>query len=61
MVAVKVSVKHLLINWWGNLFAEKLLDYEMASNVGNGNGRLVLGLRCSLFQSFQPGDSTEKI
>jgi hypothetical protein len=29
--------------------------------VGNGNGRLVLGLRCSLFQSFQPGDSTEKI
>ncbi len=29
--------KHLLIDWrWGEAyFAEKLLDYEMASNVGN--------------------------
>jgi deoxyribodipyrimidine photo-lyase len=29
--------KHLLIDWrWGEAyFAEKLLDYEMSSNVGN--------------------------
>ena len=33
----EVLCKHLLIDWrlGGAYFAEKLLDYEMASNVGN--------------------------
>jgi len=36
MVAASFLTKHLLIDWkWGeSYFAEKLLDYEMASNVG---------------------------
>jgi len=36
MVVASFLSKHLLIDWrWGeNYFAEKLLDYEMASNVG---------------------------
>jgi deoxyribodipyrimidine photo-lyase len=37
MVVASFLCKHLLIEWqWGEAyFAEKLLDYEMASNVGN--------------------------
>ena len=37
MVVASFLCKHLLINWqWGEAyFAEKLLDYELASNVGN--------------------------
>ena len=37
MIAASFLCKHLLINWqWGEAyFAEKLLDYELASNVGN--------------------------
>jgi len=37
MVVASFLCKHLLINWqWGEgYFAEKLLDYELASNVGN--------------------------
>jgi deoxyribodipyrimidine photo-lyase len=37
MVTASFLVKHLLIDWrWGEAyFAEKLQDYEMASNVGN--------------------------
>jgi deoxyribodipyrimidine photo-lyase len=37
MVAASFLCKHLLINWqWGEAyFAEKLLDFELASNVGN--------------------------
>lgn len=40
MVVASFLSKHLLIDWrWGETyFAEKLLDYEMASNVGAGNG-----------------------
>ncbi|HMI03012.1 MAG TPA: deoxyribodipyrimidine photo-lyase [Pedobacter sp.] len=36
MVAASFLTKHLLVDWrWGEAyFAEKLLDYEMASNVG---------------------------
>jgi len=36
MVVASFLTKHLLVDWrWGELyFAEKLLDYEMASNVG---------------------------
>ena len=37
MVVGSFLCKHLLIDWrWGEAyFAEKLLDYEMSSNVGN--------------------------
>ncbi len=37
MITASFLVKHLLIDWrWGEAyFAEKLLDYELASNVGN--------------------------
>lgn len=37
MVVASFLCKHLLINWqWGEAyFAEKLLDYELAANVGN--------------------------
>jgi deoxyribodipyrimidine photo-lyase len=37
MVVASFLCKHLLIEWqWGEAyFAEKLLDYEMAANVGN--------------------------
>ncbi|WP_316635726.1 deoxyribodipyrimidine photo-lyase [uncultured Flavobacterium sp.] len=37
MVTASFLCKHLLINWqWGEAyFAEKLLDFELASNVGN--------------------------
>ncbi|RYD56901.1 MAG: deoxyribodipyrimidine photo-lyase [Sphingobacteriales bacterium] len=37
MITASFLVKHLLIDWrWGEAyFAEKLLDYDMASNVGN--------------------------
>lgn len=37
MVVASFLCKHLLINWqWGETyFAEKLLDFELASNVGN--------------------------
>lgn len=37
MVVASFLCKHLLISWqWGEAyFAEKLLDYELASNVGN--------------------------
>jgi mannitol/fructose-specific phosphotransferase system IIA component (Ntr-type) len=37
MVVASFLCKHLLINWQGEAyFAEKLLDYEMSSNVGIG-------------------------
>ena len=37
MLVASFLCKHLLIDWrWGEAyFAEKLLDYELASNVGN--------------------------
>lgn len=37
MVVASFLCKHLLINWqWGEAyFAEKLLDFELASNIGN--------------------------
>ena len=37
MVVASFLIKHLLIQWqWGEAyFAEKLLDYELSSNVGN--------------------------
>lgn len=57
MTAASFLVKHLLIDWrWGEAyFAEKLLDYELASN--NGNWQWVAGCGCDAapyFRIFNP-------
>ena len=49
--------KHLLIDWrWGEAyFAEKLLDYEMASNVGNWQWAAGSGVDAApYFRIFNP-------
>jgi len=57
MVAASFLVKHLLIDWrWGEAyFAEKLLDFELASN--NGNWQWAAGCGCDAapyFRIFNP-------
>jgi deoxyribodipyrimidine photo-lyase len=57
MVVASFLCKHLLISWqWGEAyFAEKLLDYELASNVGNW--QWVAGTGCDAapyFRVFNP-------
>ena len=57
MIVASFLCKHLLINWqWGEAyFAEKLLDYELASNVGNW--QWVAGTGCDAapyFRVFNP-------
>lgn len=63
MVAAGFLTKHLLIDWrWGEAwFAEKLLDYELASN--NGNWQWVAGSGCDAapyFRIFNPVIQAEK-
>ena len=56
MIVASFLCKHLLIDWrWGEAyFAQNLLDYEMASNVGNNAmGRQVLVLMSDLISNFQ--------
>ncbi|HEX2608585.1 MAG TPA: deoxyribodipyrimidine photo-lyase [Flavisolibacter sp.] len=57
MITASFLVKNLLIDWrWGEAyFAEKLLDYELASN--NGNWQWVAGCGCDAapyFRVFNP-------
>ena len=57
MVTASFLCKHLLIDWrWGEAyFAEKLLDFELASN--NGNWQWVAGCGCDAapyFRVFNP-------
>lgn len=57
MIAASFLVKHLLIDWrWGEAwFAQKLLDYELASN--NGNWQWAAGTGCDAapyFRIFNP-------
>ena len=57
MVVASFLCKHLLIDWrWGEAyFAEKLLDYELASN--NGNWQWAAGTGCDAapyFRVFNP-------
>ncbi len=57
MVTASFLCKHLLIDWrWGEAyFAEKLLDYELASN--NGNWQWAAGTGCDAapyFRIFNP-------
>ncbi|MCF8235925.1 MAG: DNA photolyase family protein [Bacteroidales bacterium] len=63
MIAGSFLVKHLLIDWrWGETyFAEKLLDYEQASNVGNW--QWVAGSGCDAapyFRIFNPLTQQQK-
>jgi len=55
--------KHLLIDWrWGeSYFAEKLMDYEMASNVGNWQWVAGCGVDAApYFRIFNPTDQIKK-
>jgi len=57
MVVASFLCKHLLIDWrWGEAyFAEKLLDYEMASTVGNWQWAAGTGVDAApYFRIFNP-------
>ncbi len=63
MVAASFLAKHLLIDWrWGEAwFAEKLLDFELASN--NGNWQWAAGCGCDAapyFRVFNPEAQLKK-
>ena len=63
MVVASFLVKHLLIDWrWGEAyFAQKLLDYELASN--NGNWQWAAGSGCDAapyFRIFNPSEQQRK-
>lgn len=63
MIVASFLVKHLLIDWrWGEAyFAEKLLDYELASN--NGNWQWSAGCGCDAvpyFRVFNPYEQQAK-
>jgi len=63
MITASFLTKHLLIDWrWGEAyFAQKLLDYELASN--NGNWQWAAGCGCDAapyFRIFNPYTQTKK-
>lgn len=63
MVVASFLTKHLLTDWrWGeSYFAEKLLDYELASN--NGNWQWAAGCGCDAapyFRIFNPTEQQKK-
>jgi deoxyribodipyrimidine photo-lyase len=63
MITASFLVKHLLIDWrWGEAyFAEKLLDFDLASN--NGNWQWVAGCGCDAapyFRVFNPDTQTKR-
>lgn len=63
MITASFLCKHLLIDWrWGEAyFAEKLLDYDLALNVGNW--QWVAGTGCDsapYFRIFNPTAQTER-
>ncbi|HKK12079.1 MAG TPA: deoxyribodipyrimidine photo-lyase, partial [Flavobacteriaceae bacterium] len=63
MVVGSFLCKHLLIDWrWGEAyFAEKLHDYEMASNVGNWQWVAGCGVDAApYFRIFNPTSQIEK-
>lgn len=63
MVVGSFLCKHLLIDWrWGEAyFAEKLLDYEMSSNVGNWQWVAGCGVDAApYFRIFNPTTQVEK-
>src|SRR6056297_1290158 len=63
MIVASFLTKHLLIDWrWGeSYFAEKLLDYELASN--NGGWQWAAGSGCDAapyFRIFNPWRQAER-
>lgn len=63
MVVGSFLCKHLLIDWrWGEAyFAEKLLDYEMSSNIGGWQWVAGSGVDAApYFRIFNPSSQTEK-
>jgi deoxyribodipyrimidine photo-lyase len=63
MIVASFLTKHLLIDWrWGEAhFAEKLLDFELASN--NGGWQWAAGCGCDAapyFRIFNPAEQTKK-
>ncbi len=63
MVAASFLCKHLLVHWsWGEAyFAEKLLDYDMASNVGNWQWVAGCGVDAApYFRIFNPAEQLKK-
>lgn len=63
MIVASFLTKHLLIDWrWGErYFAEKLLDFELASNVGGWQWAASSGCDAApYFRIFNPESQTEK-
>ena len=63
MLVASFLCKHLLIDWrWGeSYFAEKLLDYEMSSNVGNWQWAAGSGVDAApYFRIFNPMTQVDK-
>lgn len=63
MLVASFLCKHLLIDWrWGEAyFAEKLLDYEMSSNVGNWQWAAGSGVDAApYFRIFNPTTQVDK-
>jgi deoxyribodipyrimidine photo-lyase len=63
MLTASFLCKHLLIDWrWGEAyFAEKLLDYEMSSNVGNWQWAAGSGVDAApYFRIFNPMTQIDK-
>lgn len=63
MITASFLCKHLLIDWrWGEAyFAEKLLDYEQSSNVGNWQWAAGSGVDAApYFRIFNPTEQTKK-
>ena len=63
MIVASFLTKHLLIDWrWGEAyFAEKLLDYELASNNGGWQWAAGTGTDAQpYFRIFNPYSQTDK-
>jgi deoxyribodipyrimidine photo-lyase len=63
MIVASFLCKHLLIDWrWGEAyFAQKLLDYEQASNVGNWQWAAGTGVDAApYFRIFNPTEQIKK-
>lgn len=63
MVVASFLCKHLLVDWrWGEAyFAEKLLDYDMSSNVGNWQWAAGCGVDAApYFRIFNPSGQAKK-
>ena len=63
MITASFLCKHLLIDWrWGEAyFAEKLLDYEQSSNIGNWQWAAGSGVDAApYFRIFNPSEQVKK-